>query len=278
VRYGWRLYAKLVVFPALAGAVLLLGTVCAAADEPAEKGREILNKWQSSVVTVKLVVQMRAVVEGREGGKNERKGEVTGTIIDPSGLLAVSLFSADPNAYDSMMMGDEAPSFKMETDITDVKVRLSDGKELPAKIVLRDKDLDLAFVRLTQKPDKPLPAVDLSVKGELQVLDNLVILDRLGTVAGWSACVTLDRVQAIIQKPRRLYVPSASFIDIMGGGLGCPAFTLDGKVVGLLVLRLMPSAAGGMGSMFGGMGGMLPVVLPSQDILEVAKQAPQTAG
>jgi hypothetical protein len=36
---------------------------------------------------------------------------------------------------------------------------------------------------------------------------------------------------------------------------------------------------GGMGSMFGGMSGMglLPIILPSEDILEVAEQAPKTA-
>ena len=259
-------------------AMLVLMTVSAAADEPAEKGRGIVDRWQSSVVTVRLVTQQRVVVEGREMSKSEGKNEVTGTIIDPSGLVVASLFSTDPNELYtqlSAMMGEDASRFKMESETTDVKIRLPDGEELPAKIVLRDKELDLAFVRPIEKPAKPLPAVDLSAKATPQVLDQVVVLNRLGRVASWATAVYLDRIHAIAEKPRTFYVPGG--MGALESELGCPVFTLDGKVVGILVLRVLPSRDAGMGSMFGGMSnaGMLPVIMPSDDVLEVAKQAPE---
>jgi len=109
-----------------------------------------------------------------------------------------------------------------------------------------------------------------------QVLDRIVVLNRLGRVASWATAVYLDRIHAIAEKPRTFYVPGG--MGALESELGCPVFTLDGKVVGILVLRLLPSRDAGMGSMFGGMSnaGMLPVILPSDDILEVAKQAPET--
>ena len=228
------------------------------------------------MVTVKLVTQQRMVAQGREVSKTEAKSDVTGTIIDPSGLVVISRLSSDPADQLSLMMGEESRNFKMETETTDVKIRLPDGEELPAKIILRDRDLDLAFVRPMEKPAEPMPAVDLSIGAKPQVLDRIAVLNRLGKVANWAPAILLDRVYAIVEKPRTFYVPSA---NAMEGGLGCPVFTLEGKVVGILVLRVAPSMGGGMGSMFGGMSGMglLPIILPSEDILEVAEQAPKTA-
>jgi hypothetical protein len=267
------------VFAAALAGVVLLATVSAVADEDAEKGRDIVERWQSSVVTVRLVMEQRVVVSGREMSKSEGKNEVTGTIIDPSGLVVVSYFSTSPNELYQQLaaaMGEDSRDFKMESETTDVKIRLPDGKELPAKIVLRDKDLDLAFIRPVEKPAEPLPAVDLSVKGTPELLDTVVVINRLGRVASWATAVYIDRIHAIAEKPRRFYVPGG--MGAMESELGCPAFTLDGKVVGILVLRVLPSGGGGMGSAFGGMSsaGMLPVILPSEDILEVAQQASAT--
>lgn len=261
------------------GASLLI-TVTAGADDDADKGREIVDRWQSSVVTVKLVTEQRMVVQGRERSKTEAKSAITGTIIDSSGLVVVSLFASDPSkAFDQMssMMGGDSAGFKVETTTTDVKIRMADGKELPAKIILRDRDLDLAFVRPIEKPDKPMPAVELSADAKLELLERVVVINRLGTVASWSTAVYLDRVHAVVEKPRTFYVPGG--MGAMESELGCPVFTLDGKGVGILVLRVAPSGGGGMGGMFGGMSsmGMIPIILPGQDILEVAEQAPETA-
>jgi hypothetical protein len=241
------------------------------ADEKAALGREIIAKWEKAVVTVKVVTKTRMIMEGRETGKHESTNEATGVIIEPSGLAVLSLSEADPSHFVGKMMGEGEEGFKMEVEVTDVKLRLADGKELRAKLVLRDKDLDLAFVRPAEAPEKPLLALDLTGEARPEVLDEIVLLNRLGEIANRVPAASLARIQAIINKPRTFYVPS----DMQG--LGCPAFTLDGKVLGLLVMRAMASPGDGGGGLFGGGGGpgMLPVILPAADVLEAAKQAPK---
>lgn len=212
--------------------------------------------------------------------EQESKQQASGLVIDPSGLVVLSLFATDPSGLMSSIMssmGEMGDKFKMESSLSDVKILLEDGKELPAQIVLRDKDLDLAYVRPTEKPAQPLPFVDLNATGALEVLDQFVALRRLGKVAQRACSVELNRIQATVRKPRLLYVPTGG----LQGGLepGAAVFTLDGKFVGIVVLRMISGeGGGGLFSMMGSMDeNMMPVVIPAADILEGAKQAPQEA-
>ena len=60
------------------------------ADELADKGREIFKKNQRAVVTVQVVVKMKFSLPGMGGQANESKQDVTGTVVDPSGLTVLS--------------------------------------------------------------------------------------------------------------------------------------------------------------------------------------------
>ncbi len=258
-------------------AVLSLCVIPAWADETAKAAREIMNKYQDAVITVELTVEQGMSMLGMR--KTESKSEATGTVIDPSGLTVLSLFSTDPSSILNLLSfdeigGEDMPDIKWESQVKDVKMIMPDGKEVPGKIVLRDKDLDLAFVRPAEKLAKPIAALDLSKEIKPEILDQVVILNRLGKVASREPSVSLSRIQAIVKKPRTFYVPGT---DAMEGGLGVPAFSLDGKVAGVLVLRTMTSRGIGLSSLFGGMSGMgmLPVILPVEDIVEVAKQVPE---
>ena len=253
--------------------LLACGALAAArleADETAALGRGIIGKWEKAVVTVKVVTKTRVISEGREMGKQESTTEPAATIIHPSGLAVLSLSEADPAEMYRRMMGEEE-DYKWESEITDVKLRLADGKELRAKIVLRDRDLDLAFVRPVEPPAEPLLAIELTAGPKPELLEEILILGRLGEVANRVPAASLDRIQAVIEKPRTFYVPASAGIL---QSLGCPAFSLDGKVLGILILRTMPSTGGGMFESMGD-GGMLPVILPASDVLEAAEQAPK---
>jgi hypothetical protein len=58
--------------------------------------------------------------------------------------------------------------------------------------------------------------------------------------------------------------------------MGCPAFTLDGKILGVFVMRAVRGSSGGGGGMFGGQRSNLTgIILPAEDILKAAKQAPE---
>ena len=245
----------------------------APAADDAAVCRSIAAKWADAVVTVQLVVKMGMSLGG-ESSKQEIKPEVTGAVVDSSGLTVVSLFMVNPIEALQAMMPGEAGSITSE--VTDAKIRLSDGREIPGKIVLRDKDLDLAFIRPTQKLSSPIPALALKDCSKVDTLDQVVVLDRLGKVANRALSVYVGRIQAVVDKPRRFYFMGLP--DTITG-LGAPVIAMDGKVVGIILLRIMPGMKRDFGSLVGGMSGMgmLPVIVPAEDIAAVAAQAPEEA-
>jgi hypothetical protein len=251
------------------------GVPVLAQDERAA-GREIVRKWQHAIVTVRVVLKMRVSVGGREMQSMDESVETVGTVIDPSGLTVLSLGALNPGAMMNKMIGGTGSGqerMEFGSEPSDVKLRLPDGKELPARIVLRDEDLDLAFLRPTIKPEKPLVAINLADEGKPVLLDPVVVLTRLGRVGGWAPAASLQTIGAVIEKPRTFYV-----IETGGtGGMGTPAFTPSGKVVGLLTMRSIQTGRSGMFSMMSGSEGLglLPVILPAADVRDIAQQAPE---
>jgi S1-C subfamily serine protease len=257
-------------------AALGLGFVTPAhADELADKGRAIFKKNQHAVVTIQLVLKSKVSFGGRGGEANESRQDATGTIVDPSGLAVLSLSATDPSyLLQNMMAGvsDDDSRFKMETELSDVKMLLDDGTEMPAEVVLRDKDLDLAFIRPKTKPATPMTALDLSSSAKAEILDQVVTLNRLGSAAGRSYSAAVERISAVVQKPRLYYIPDSTMTTTT---LGAPAFTLDGKTLGIFVMRSTKGRSGGGLGMFG----MQPdnvtsIIVPVADISKAAKQVP----
>ena len=224
------------------------------AGEVGEKGREIFSKNQRAVVTIQVVVKTSAGSSSRESAR-----EITGTVVDPSGLTVVALSACDPTELNRRLN----PAYNVESEVSDLKI-LDDAIELPAEIVLRDKDLDLAFIRPKSKPAAPMQAVDLSRSGTAQVLDEVVSLNRLNKASSRAYSVSPGSIAAVIQKPRVFYIP-----DGMSAAYGSPVFSLDGKILGIFVRR----AVGGAGS--GNPGDNLAaIIVPAEDILKGVKQAP----
>jgi hypothetical protein len=80
----------------------------------------------------------------------------------------------------------------------------------------------------------------------------------------------LRDVGGIVARPRTFFVLAGDT-----GGVGTPAFLLNGKIVGILTLRQIanerPSALAALSGPEGL--GLLAVILPAADVLEIAQQA-----
>jgi hypothetical protein len=133
-------------------------------------------------------------------------------------------------------------------------MHLADGREIPAKIVLKSEDDDLAFLRPVTAPATPLPFVD-AASARPALLDALVILQRTNESTSWQNVASFGLVQLIIDKPRTYYL--GAFVSY-----GAGVFDLTGKFVGVIVNRNT-----------GARGALSPALLPAEDIREVAKQA-----
>ena len=218
----------------LLGIAMVCGAGSAAADL-ATAGRQLAKDVGPAVVHVTAVIKIS--VEGplaaAIGGSQEQKSEALATIIDPSGLAVVAESALNP----TVLMGNVkimGQTLKMSAALSDVKYRLADGTEIPAKVILKDEDLDLAFVapaeRISTEDKKKFAVINLkNAAAQPKLLDEFIQLSRLNEQLNYETTVRHGRITAVIRKPRTFYTGSSS--------IGAPVFTLDGKVLGLCMMR-----------------------------------------
>ena len=115
-------------------------------------------------------------------------------------------------------------------------------------------------------------ALDLSKAATAQILDQVITLNRLGKAAGRAYAVSVERISAVVQKPRLFYVPGS---EMTSTTLGSPAFTLEGNVLGVFVTRSVSQKGSGFGMFSFRPEGLTTIILPAGDVLKAAKQAPE---
>lgn len=233
--------------------------------------RRALERYGPAVVTVRVVLKRRLIAQGRERGSAESQLEVAGTTLTAAGLTVVSDVTTNPSA----LSASDDQDTRLDTETTDVKILLRDGRELPARFVLRDADLDLAFL-VPEEAGLKLPFLDLSSDTAAlpEALDDLIYLYPLARSLGRETGVVLDRVRGVSRKPRTFV---ASEIVLGMQSLGCPVFDGAGRALGLSVMRRAPrtsSAGGGFRDVFDA---FTPVVVTAADVQGVARQALERA-
>jgi serine protease Do len=130
-------------------------------------------------------------------------------------------------------------------DATDIKVRLTDGREFEAKIVGRDPATDVALIRL-QKVEGKLPTVAL---GDSDALEQGDFVLAIGSPLGFRESVTFGIISA---KDRALTgSPFDDFLQtdaaINQGNSGGPLFNMKGEVVGINTAIISPQIGSGIG-------------------------------
>jgi hypothetical protein len=116
-----------------------------------------------------------------------------------------------------------------------------------------------------------MTAIDLTKSATAQVLETVISLNRLGRAASRAYSASLERISAVVTRPRTFYIPDSTMTATTSGS---PAFALDGRVVGIFVLRALSSA----GSAASRSDNSTYIILPAEDVLKAAKQAPEAKG
>jgi len=221
---------------------------------------------------------LRVEVPGSGGSRaQEYPLETFGTVVAPDGLTAVSASALDPLGGVGPIdvnVGGQSQSVRARSSTSQIKIRRADGVEVPARQVLKDEDLDIAFLMPEPEKGRRPPSFDVAVvfadAVEARPLDEIIGVGRMGKLFNWALAVGLSRVIARIDKPRTMYLFSAGFT----GGVGTPIFTADGRPLGLVVLRRQPGSGGS---------GRSPalnqaaVILPAVDIADLVEQAKAAA-
>ena len=231
--------------------VLACGVASAAdANDAATAARAVFDKHATSVVTIKVVTLLKFTYQGRQMPVRENHSEVLGTVLNDAGLIVASNTSTDPMRGRSP----SRPGLKVDAALTATKLIQKDGTELALKIVLRNKELDLMFLRPEKK--LALPHLDAKQKGpKLTIAERIIMLSRLEAIGDRQPSVLLGSVQAVIDKPRRFYVTS---LGNSIRSLGCPVFTTRGELAGIVIIRTSG----------GGRAGTLPAILPIETVLK----------
>ncbi len=227
-------------------------------DSEAKTGRELVKLHADSIIGVEMVVTVKMTMGDRAMPPRENKIDVNGTVLAASGLTVTSLAAIDPRtqleALRNMTGGQRLEI--SDTDYKEVKLRLADGTEVPARVVLKDADLDLAFI--APDPEAAVKREFIPVKLEEdaagQVLDTYYVISRAPKALQRVPMVRPTLVLGIVEKPRRMFLAADQ-------QMGCPLFDQKGRILGISVQNLNSGRQSGL------------VVLPAADVLEITKQA-----
>lgn len=236
-----------------------------AADENLAGAKKVFAEKQDSVVWISGVATISFTAADSKDAAitppdEETKVESLATIVDPAGLAVAVLSQLDPaRGLNGRTVRTVHGPVKVDAVATlkEVKLILADGTEVPADVVLKDVDLDLAFIRIKpaskEAKGASFPAVDLQDSAPGKILDEVVTVTRLDEVFNRAPNVFPGYINMITKKPR-------VFLRATGATGGCPTFTHEGKIIGITAGRLVkgkPSAA---------------AIIPAAEVLEVVKQ------
>jgi serine protease Do len=179
----------------------------------------IVEKMKAAVVNIHSERTITSVPDdpfrGTQLQPQRVKGMGTGIVLDPRGYVVTNFHVID--------------------DIQMIRVTLSDGKTVPARVIASDKKADLALVKID--PTSPLPIVQLGTASDLLDAETVIAIGNaygyehsasVGHVAYKSRDVALNKeisYQGLIQ----------TTTPINPGNSGGPLFNKKGELIGVNV-------------------------------------------
>jgi hypothetical protein len=252
-------------FVTLCAAMALAAPADLATADTAATGRELATRYDSSIVTVKTVVQQ--TMGSRKG---ESRNTTGGLIVDKTGITMISLSAIDPSSLLKQMYAGRLPEgTDLSAEVTDIKIVLGDQTEVDAEVVIRDPDLDIAIIRPKAAFTAAVTPLDISGKVKADLLDQVIVAKRLDQKADNVLGISVAHIGAVVKKPRLFYVIAET---TPMANLGSPVFTADGTLLGVIVMRTGASDTGGDR-------GVMGIVIPTANIrdnVDQAKEVPAT--
>jgi hypothetical protein len=219
--------------------------------------RNLLKENANCVTWVSVTVKLEISAGGRSLPPQEQKLEALGTVIAKDGLTVLSLNKVDPTA--NILSRIRSPGASVNVNYTEVMLLMQDGTEVPAKLLLKDVDLDLAYVLpIKERKDEYKDVIfskvpDAGKNNAPLILDEVVSIGKLRQTLYRQSTLRRGCVNAVIEKPRKYFV-------IENTSPGTPVFDQGGRWLGVVVYKMV----GGRPSEI--------VTLPASDVLEIAEQ------
>ncbi|MEY4776774.1 MAG: hypothetical protein RL759_1287, partial [Verrucomicrobiota bacterium] len=200
--------------PLALAALLAFGSFSPAlAADPAPKievtARRLFKAHADSVITVRATVALTMAAGDSPTQSRDQTVEEFGTVVTADGLVVVAASSIDPaTAADGRTVNVRGNQVKLSvtSEVKEARFIMPDGSEIPAVVVFKDRDLNLAYLRpepgAEEAKDAKFVPIVLAETQKLGVLDEVVVLSRLDKAMGRTASVECDYVRAVLEKPR----------------------------------------------------------------------------
>jgi len=199
------------------------------ADEPGGRGTgnsrrssavEVVERVKASVVNIH---SERTVSDARDPDRkldvsttqHRVNGMGTGIVIDPRGYLVTNHHVVD--------------------DVQSLRVRLHDGTTLPARVIARDPEQDLAVIKID--PPRQLPVIPLGTSSDLMLAEPVI---AIGNAFGYEHTVTTGIVSALkrdvtLNKDVSYKSLIQTSAGINPGNSGGPLLNVHGELIGVNV-------------------------------------------
>jgi len=181
---------------------------------------EVVDRIKACVVNIhseRTVTDLRSLDKNPDVALTQHRvnGMGTGIVIDPRGYLITNQHVVD--------------------DVQLLRVRLHDGTTLPARIIARDPEQDLAIIKID--PVKPLPVIPLGTSSDLMLGEPVI---AIGNAFGYEHTVTTGIVSALkrdvtLNKEVSYKSLIQTSAGINPGNSGGPLLNVHGELVGVNV-------------------------------------------
>lgn len=213
------------------------------AQSPEEQARSLMEKYRPTLVVLTVKGKVITTTTDDPLPAKEQQRRTLGITIGDNGLIVVSNSAID-SAVGLVGQKAQVDATKVvtiksaKTEFTDVEISYGDATLLHGKVVRQDVGADVAFIlpdaAEAKAISKKFQKVDLSqFAASAAAADQVVGLSRSSSVFGYMPTLIMGRITGVFKGDRTYFVNTA------GNSQGMPIFTLDGRPVGITVVRII---------------------------------------
>ncbi|MEM7602185.1 MAG: hypothetical protein AAF357_12310, partial [Verrucomicrobiota bacterium] len=214
-----------------------------------DKAKDLMERYKGALVVITAKGTLEATTSGDPLPAREQQRRTLGVTIGDDGLVVVSNSAIDAS------LGLEGQQAKMEDEVvtiqtaktvfSEVEISYGDSTLLSGKVVRQDLEADVAFIMPdkaeAESLSKTFEKVDLAqFAATADAADRVVGLSRSSAVYGYMPTIVMGRITGVFRGDRTYFVTDA------GTAQGIPVFTIDGKPLGLTVVRIVDGKPSGV--------------------------------
>ncbi|MCX7992071.1 MAG: S1C family serine protease [Fimbriimonadales bacterium] len=201
-----------------------------ATPEPGAAYKQVLEKIQPNIVTVRTVIKVEVKAED-ENQSEESKFTLQGAVLNSDGLVLVSGVLLSSESFKQLIGMEDESGVSLTISPQSFKVIFgSETKEYDAKLVATDSQLGIAFLKITNLEGRAITPITF-VNEDLAIGKELLTVSRLPKGFDYAPYFSTGRIISEVNKPRKAYLMEGNISE-----LGLPVYNMKGEAVGVLVV------------------------------------------